>query len=139
MKKQIKLIHIGVHNNLNRNTGDTLLFSVVRKIFDDYLGPKIIWKKVQAWEYFDNKLVQEINEKFDGIIIGGGGLFLSDQKGSKTNNSGWQWNCSLNNLKKIKVPIILFAVGYNKFRGHKDFKKIFNTHVSCLLEKSIFY
>lgn len=139
MKKKIKLVHIGVHNNLNKNTGDTLLFTAVRKTFDDYLGCKIIWKKVQAWQYFNNKLVEEINNKFDGIIIGGGGLFLSDQKGSNTNNSGWQWNCSLSNLKKIKVPIILFAVGYNKFRGHKEFKKIFNTHVTCLLEKSIFF
>ena len=139
MKKKIRLIHIGVHESLNKNSGDTLLFPVVRKVFDDNFKTKIFWKKIQAWEDFNSQLINQINLKFDGIIIGGGGLFLSDQKGSNTKNSGWQWNCSLNNLKKIKVPIVLFAVGYNKFRGQKEFKKKFDKHVTTLLEKSIFF
>jgi len=139
MKKKIRLIHIGVHKSLNKNSGDTLLFPVVRKVFDDHFKTKIFWKKIQAWDNFNSQLINHINLKFDGIIIGGGGLFLSDQKGSNTKNSGWQWNCTLNNLKKIKVPIVLFAAGYNKFRDQKEFNKKFDKHVTTLLEKSIFF
>ncbi|WP_432697800.1 polysaccharide pyruvyl transferase family protein [Marinobacterium sp. YM272] len=132
-----KLLHIGVHNSANRNAGDTLLFPVVRKAFDTVIGP-FEWTLRQAWEELSLDDIDSINQEFDGIVIGGGGLLLRDQAGSDVSNSGWQWNCSVGALKAINIPIYVFAIGYNRFRGQEDFDPIFTEHIQTLAEKSTF-
>jgi polysaccharide pyruvyl transferase WcaK-like protein len=134
----MRLLHIGVHHSINKNAGDTLLFPVVRKIFDYFLGPNY-WKLCQAWDEFSIKKALSVNKNFDGIVIGGGGLLLRDQEGSKTSNSGWQWNSSINAVNAINIPFIIFAIGYNRFRGQLDFDPIFFKHIKTTVVKSIFF
>src|SRR5690606_35253924 len=74
--------------------------------------------------------------KSKGVIIGGSGLFLKDTNPNML--SGWQWSCSLEMLKKIRTPITLFAVGYNRFRNQEDFDPVFSEHLNLLAEKSIY-
>ena len=133
-----RFIHVGVHNSANRNSGDTLLFPVVRRAFDALIGP-IDWELQQAWSEFDIELAERLNDDVDGIVIGGGGLLLRDQAGSDVTNSGWQWNSSISALQALKVPIIAFAIGYNRFRGQADFDPIFTKHIRMLVEKSGFF
>ena len=133
----MKLIHFGIHDSLNKNSGDTLLFSSVRKVFD-YEINNIDWDLRQLWDPISIKDIGYIN-KFDGIVIGGGGLFLVDQKGAKISNSGWQWNSSIEFLKGLEKPIFLYSVGFNRFRSQIDFPTIFSEHVNLLLEKSKFF
>ena len=83
----------------------------------------------------DQKLIDTIN-KTDALIIGGGGLFLKDT--NKNDISGWQWPCSIENLKKIKVPIIIYAVGYNRFRNQEDFEPFFKDNINELFKQSSF-
>jgi len=134
----MKLLHIGVHNSLNKNAGDTLLFPVVRKIFDHFFG-KCDWELFQAWDEFSLDKVKKINKNYDGIILGGGGLLLKDQLGSKTAKSGWQWNSSIESVDGIKIPLIVFAIGYNRFRNQPEFDPIFFRHISATIKKSIFF
>jgi len=134
----MRLLHIGLHNSVNRNAGDTLLFSVVRKVFDYFIGP-CQWELCQAWDEFSLDMVNQLNHDFDGIVLGGGGLLLRDQKGSKTSNSGWQWNSSLASIEAIKIPLIIFAIGYNRFRGQSEFDPIFSKHINKTCDKSIFF
>jgi polysaccharide pyruvyl transferase WcaK-like protein len=133
-----RLVHVGVHNSANRNAGDTLLFPVVRRIFDAMVGP-IDWELQQAWSEFDVGLAESLNDGFDGIVVGGGGLLLRDQVGSDVSNSGWQWNSSISALQSLKIPIIAFAIGYNRFRGQADFDPIFTKHMQLSIERSGFF
>ena len=70
------------------------------------------------------------------IVIGGGGLFLSDTMPNDV--SGWQWNCSIDALTKINKPLVAFAIGYNRFRGQDDFKPIFTDHLNAFVDKAVF-
>jgi len=137
--------HFGVHNAdkknpiaINSNAGDTALFQAVRDTFDFFMGENE-WIMEALWKKVTEEKVKEINEKSTALIVGGGGLLLKDQKGADVSSSGWQWNCPLDLIHKLKVPTILFAVGYNRFRGQEDFDQIFGQHISELLKNSTFF
>jgi polysaccharide pyruvyl transferase WcaK-like protein len=85
------------------------------------VGPK----HVRAW-----------NEQARAVVIGGGGLFLQDTNPNHT--SGWQWSCPIELLGEIKVPLVVFAVGYNRFRGQRDFEPIFARHVTEVARRAAF-
>lgn len=136
--QKFNVAHIGIHKKANLNSGDTLLFSVVKDIFNHFFDNQINWINYQVWEEFDNKTIKNINKSCDFIVLGGGGLFLKDQQGSDVKNSGWQWNCSKENLQKITIPLVVFAVGYNRFRFQEDFDKVFSDSMDTLTEKSKF-
>jgi polysaccharide pyruvyl transferase WcaK-like protein len=119
-----KLLHIGVHNSANRNAGDTLLFPVVRRALDAVLGP-FDWELRQAWDEF--------------LPAGGGGLLLRDQLGSDVSNSGWQWNSSVEGVRALDIPLLVFAIGYNRFRGQADFDSVFREHLSAVAAKACFF
>jgi polysaccharide pyruvyl transferase WcaK-like protein len=133
-----KLLHIGVHNSANRNAGDTLLFPVVRRAFDAVLGP-FDWELRQAWDEFLPADARHINHHFDAIVLGGGGLLLRDQSGSDVSNSGWQWNSSVEGVRALDIPLLVFAIGYNRFRGQADFDSVFREHLSAVAAKAGFF
>lgn len=116
------------------NSGNTLLPVVLRDLFNSVIGVKV-WHGYHVREAVDEKSVRRYNED-DFILIGGGGLFISDTYANDV--SGWQWNCSIQNLLKIEKPIVCFAVGYNRFRGQKEFKPIFTEHLNRFVEKAVF-
>ncbi|WP_051697903.1 polysaccharide pyruvyl transferase family protein [Prevotella sp. 10(H)] len=117
------------------NAGDAILPTNVKDSVEFGLPYEYEWKAIHAHKFVDEKIVKLCNNS-NGIIIGGGGLFLKDT--NPNNNSGWQWNCSVDQLKKITVPITLFSVGYNRFRDQADFEPIFKQHLNLLAEKSLF-
>ena len=126
------LFHVSAFNY--GNAGDALLPIALQdswKVIDD----KIKWKNQLVYPTVDLKLIKEINES-KGLIIGGGGLFLKDTNAN--NHSGWQWPCSTEMLSRIDVPIALFAVGYNRFRGQEDFEPVFKENIIAFAEKSVY-
>lgn len=123
--------HVAMYSN--GNAGDTLLPRTVRDTVDLTLANR--WTGIHAHRMVTKSLLTHINE-LDGLLIGGGGLFLRDT--NPNNLSGWQWSCSIDALNSIQVPIALFAVGYNRFRGQKEFKPIFRPHLERLAEKCVF-
>ena len=135
---KIRLLHIGIHESKNENAGDTVLFDTVRALMDHHLGP-CEWLKRQLWEEISAEDINSINQETDGIVIGGGGLLLRDQAGSSTDLSGWQWNISVENIKKIDVPVAVFAIGYNRFRNQKEFNPKFSENINALVGKSGFF
>lgn len=116
------------------NAGDTLLPVVLRDLFNQEFGVKK-WRGLNVDHLVSNKDVNNFNSD-DFVVIGGGGLFLSDT--SPNDISGWQWNCSIEELRKINKPIIAFAIGYNRFRGQSDFKPIFRDHLNVFVSKCSF-
>lgn len=134
--KKIKLFHFDIPTL--HNYGDNLLFEAVKCSFESFSN-KTTFEVVKAQNlrfFVQEKTVDFINKNCDAVLIGGGGLLLSD---TNTNtNSGWQWNCSIEMLKKIQKPIVAFAIGNNRFRGQADFSDVFREHFNLFVEKSIF-
>lgn len=82
-------------------------------------------------------LVEQINRSADAVVVGGGGLFLQDTNPNR--NSGWQWNISRDTLAALEVPLIVFAVGDNRFPGQPPFDDLFVEHVTQTLDQSVFF
>ena len=137
--RKVRIGHIGIHEKANLNSGDTLLFQVVRDIFESILSIQIEWNLYQVWEEFDTKIIDQINKENDALILGGGGLLLKDQKGSDISNSGWQWNCSPMNINGIKIPFFIFAIGYNRFYNQDDFDLNFVDSINTIASISPFF
>jgi polysaccharide pyruvyl transferase WcaK-like protein len=127
-----RLAHIANYNTAN--AGDMLLTSVLRDLIMDQCGPAR-WTALHAHRVVTPEVIAHIN-RCSGLIVGGGGLFLRDTNPNAL--SGWQWGCSLEALSRIRVPLVLFAVGYNRFRGQPEFDPIFRDHLIATTEKSVF-
>ena len=135
--KRIRLFHFDIKTY--GNYGDTLLFEAVKQSFNGFAGG-------EAFEIYDSRplrdpvgpaLVNYINDNVDAVVVGGGGLFLRDTNPNQ--RSGWQWNISVDQLKRLKKPLILFSVGNNRFIDQADFAPPFSEHVNLTMEKSVFF
>jgi polysaccharide pyruvyl transferase WcaK-like protein len=114
------------------NAGDTILPISLRDLW--HVGNEdISWQSQPVYPIVTQNIVDKINNS-KGLIIGGGGLFLKDTNAN--NLSGWQWPCSQEMLERINVPIILFAVGYNRFRGQDEFEPIFTDSIQAFAKKA---
>ena len=117
------------------NAGDTMLIDATRKLFGYKFG-KIEWIDLPLRVEWTQERVEFVNKNCDALIVGGGGLFFPGSPADSV--SGWQWNCHSSLINKIKVPSIVFAAGYNRFRGQKDFKTIFDKNLKTIIKKSCF-
>jgi len=117
------------------NAGDTAVGMACTNVYqNEFSNCEITYMNCR--QIFEQKHVDEINTH-DILIVGGGGLFLKDTFPNDV--SGWQWGISSELLSKINIPIIVYAIGYNKFRGQEEFSTVFNKSVTSLVEKSIFF
>ena len=132
------LMHVGLHDSLNQNAGDTLLPRATRRSFDLVGGGSFGWHLKQVWEEFGADDLITCREKVRGLIVGGGGFMIADQEGGDTGHSGWLWNLPLAVLAEIDKPIVLFGVGYNRFRRQGDFSPRFTEHINKVVEKAAF-
>lgn len=135
--KKIKITHFGLHTPVN--AGDTMLFKVTQKIFLEQQKKSnfsVDFVNFSVHQEVTQKIVDQANES-DLILVGGGGLFLRDTKANE--NSGWQWNLPISLIPGFKKPIAIFGIGYNRFRGQKEFDPIFKKHLNCLVNKSSFF
>ena len=117
------------------NAGDTAIGSAFKNLFhSEFPEAKITFMNCR--KIFSKDDIKIINQH-DVLIISGGGLFLFDSFANE--QSDWQWGISKELLEDITIPIIVYAVGYNKFRGQRDFNSKFDETLKILVEKSIFF
>ena len=115
------------------NAGDTVLSQCVRRTFQTNL--KISnWRIIPVNNEVSIENIKAIN-KCGMLVIGGGGLFLPDT--NKNSISGWQWAISKKLLNEINVPISVYSVGYNYFKGQEN-DSLFIDSLCALTEKSAF-
>lgn len=135
--KRLRLVHFDIPTY--GNYGDTLLFEAVRQTFEGFADGACfeVRETHPLREPVGPRLVDRINATADAVVVGGGGLFLSDTNPNR--RSGWQWNISIEQLRRLQVPIILFAVGNNRFYGQADFADPFREHLALTAEKSVFF
>ncbi len=128
----MKIVHFDTDST--NNCGDHVLSWCLRAVFGQYV-PDIVWKIFHVQTECNDEIITEINQA-DLVIVGGGGLFLRDT--GANSHSGWQWPIPLHLLHKIKTPLVLFGVGYNRFRNQPDFEPIFTEHINAVVEKAKF-
>lgn len=105
--------HVALYATGQENAGDKVLPEAVRRALDVDPGPAR-WHGLDAHRRFDEGALEEVNAR-RGLVVGGGGLFLPDTM--PNGDSGWQWNISDALLRRVEVPLAVFAVGYNVFDG----------------------
>lgn len=127
------LIHIAADST--GNAGDYILVRSLRKLIEGK-NPDISWYSAHIREAVDEEYISRCNRS-QGVVLGGGGFFIRDT--NQNDISGWQWACSVANLKKIKVPIYVLGVGYNRFRGQEEFDGHFGENLNALVEQSAFF
>lgn len=123
--KEISISHIATFSKWN--TGDILLPLCVKDSLnrnDSFIN----WKSFQIAYPYSKKHIERINNT-NGIVIGGGGVFIQRNNTNDEHPSGWHWNCSKELASQINVPIAFFAVGYNQFRHSNKMPEKFRHHL----------
>lgn len=119
----------------SKNAGDTLLPTVLRDLFSLNIGG-VEWRARHVYDAVGEYELRQLN-KAKALVLGGGGLFLGDT--NRNSMSGWQWPISEASIRSLSPKLIVFAVGYNKFRGQDEFSGNFRATVSALAERSVFF
>ena len=132
-----KVCHISATpnwKNSNANWGDKVLVYATQKRFEDSLG-KIDWTNMSCLKIYTIEDVDEIN-KHEFVIVGGGGLILPDT--FRNIVSGWQWGISSELMRKIKIPIIVYSIGWNLFPGQVNNDAVLRENLRTLADMSAF-
>lgn len=119
------------------NIGDPVLYYELENMYNHITGTNHYWihrpigRKTTTFE------VVMYNNFAKALVIGGHGLLMPDA--GRNNHSGWLFNFSKEHLEKIKIPIVVLAIGYNSFRNENDFCEGFGPHINKCVEKSVFF
>tara|TARA_Y100001970_G_scaffold76688_1_gene97358 strand:- start:55223 stop:56221 length:999 start_codon:yes stop_codon:yes gene_type:complete len=108
-----KALHIYAVNG-KANSGDFFLGPATKFRFEKIVGESITWSNFDVRIKVTEKEISHFN-KFDYIVLGGGGLFLPDTNPNMT--SCWQWACPAEIMKKITTEVHIVSVGWNHFYG----------------------
>jgi SAM-dependent methyltransferase len=127
-----KVIHFSYYSGWE-NAGDTVLSKCVRDNFNALQS--IAWSLEKVTNPVTEQLVTNINSKHY-MVIGGGGLLLPDSNPNSI--SGWQWAISEQQLDQIKVPIIVYGIGYNFFIGQQP-GPLFIESLKKFIERASFF
>lgn len=130
-----RLAHVAFYMDGQGNAGDKVLPEAVRRCFSDDTGPGA-WQSEHVHRLVDEAALERINRQ-RGLVIGGGGLFIPDT--SPNGNSAWQWNVTDEAMRRIEVPIAVFAVGYNTFEGQGYARERFTESLRTLVERAAFF
>lgn len=96
---------------LNYNYGDYALGYGVKNIFRKLFNIECFGECNLQGQVFDDYFINLINENYDLLVIGGGGIIHGAHW-----PQGWFWLIEKDNIKKIKIPFIIYGAGYNYFK-----------------------
>lgn len=120
---------------LNYNIGDYYLGIGVKNLLRQYLNiDSIAETNIQGTvfnEYFINEVV---NKKYDLLVVGGGGII----HGAHWPN-GWFWLIEEKLIAQIKIPFIVYGVGYNYFKDEGGIPEIGRSHLRKTIEKAAYF
>lgn len=119
------------------NVGDNALTIGLINSFKKYKNIAIHNFRLRGIQ-FTQEYINQINKECDMIIIGGGGLLHCSPsiRKKKDNNSGTLWEINPENIEKISVPIVIYAVGYNVFRGEEDLPHIAKKSITEMIRNA---
>jgi len=110
----VNVWHIGAWN---RNVGDWALAYQLHRLLNEQGRPRDVTFKFYMVDsqrtYFHQALVDQMNEEADLILVGGGGLIFFRPEDKSI--SGWSFNIEPEKVCALKKPLIVYAIGYNRF------------------------
>jgi len=137
LKRQKKIIyHAGAWEG---NFGDSIIHKSIQSSLSQCSKYKIEFRNINCQQIeFTKDLIEEINREGDLLVIGGGGLvFYRPQDNSK---SGWQWNIDIDLIDMIKVPFVVYGIGYNQFEyDNSNFIPVTNSHLQKTVNLSTLF
>jgi polysaccharide pyruvyl transferase WcaK-like protein len=128
------MAHFGVHLT-GDNAGDVVLYDAVQRLFLKFVDEGR-FRTLALREPVEQNLINELNRDARCIVIGGGGLIFPIE--ASRSRSGWQWNILQSTLETVSIPLILFAIGVNNFRGQQGFGPEALKHLATTCQKSSF-
>jgi hypothetical protein len=101
------------------NSGDSVLPMAARLAIDYFLG-RPHWRLEHVHSPTTDRQMARVNgDCVWGVVVGGGGLIYPANPYSNQNISGWQWQVSEHHLATLRPALMLYAVGWNRFRRQK--------------------
>jgi lipopolysaccharide biosynthesis glycosyltransferase len=132
-----RLAHVAFYMDEQGNAGDKVLPEAVRRCFGAGTAQEPgAWQSEHVHRRFDEAALARVNRQ-RGLVIGGGGLFIPDT--SPNGASAWQWNITDEMMRRIEVPMAVFAVGYNAFEGQEYARTRFTESLVTLVEQAAFF
>ena len=129
----MKYYHFGVFDR--GNAGDTVATEVV----EDLIGEGC-WDKYNAYcEAPPEDTIDYINNNVNAVVIGGGGLLHSGTMHGSQHASGWYCPLTVEQVERIKKPIIVFGIGDSRFWGQVGFNELFKPQINQLVRQSAFF
>ena len=112
------------------NFGDYGLGIGVRNLFQRYFDPDLLFKLFDTHDLeFDRRLVRKMNSEADLLLLGGGGL-INEFRGR------WMFHMPDRMIRAARVPIVVYGIGYNQFRGQEQIHSALVANVRCLQENA---
>ena len=137
MDKTSKVIwHLGAWS---RNYGDFALLNGLQSVLAEDTAVPLRFQPVhcqKTWLHPD--LIERLNQEADMLLVGGGGLIFN--RPEDDSHSGWQFNIRSQDIAKIRVPLVVYAIGYNRFfYDSNGFKAQLDESLSLVQQKSAFF
>ena len=118
---------------LNNNLGDYALGIGLKNLLRDNLDVELISEtNIQGREFNEYYIKEVVNKKYDLLVIGGGGII----HGAHWPN-GWFWLIDIDLIKMIKIPFIIYGVGYNYWIEEGDIPDRGIKHLNETLKHAI--
>jgi len=129
----MKIAQMGFYGT---NTGDNAALYNIRRYIDAEwtdINMQDLANANQSIPQLVN-LFLDINNKYDMIMVGGAGLI----EGGVWNNTptGWKLPFNKDTLSVISIPIVVFGVGFNFFRGMPKLNEEGKKNLSLLIDKA---
>lgn len=126
------------------NVGDNVALFNLRPYIQEHVHEEIEWSELNLKNLKMTKensniqkiisFFEKINEEYDVLLIGGAGLV----EGWKYNNNITSWKLPFNEevLNVISIPMIVFGIGLNFWRGKEKLNNEGKKNLRLLIEKS---
>lgn len=120
---------------LNHNLGDYYLGIGVKSLLRHYLPVELIAEtNLQGTVFSEYYIENVVNKKYDMLVIGGGGVI----HGAHWPN-GWFWLIKKELIKYIKIPFIVYGVGYNYFSEEKGIPEVGKAHLEETIRNAAYF
>lgn len=120
---------------LNYNLGDYALGIGVKNLLRNYLPVTSIGEtNIQGTVFNEYYINEVVNKKYDLLIVGGGGII----HGAHWPN-GWFWIIEKKLIKTIKIPFIVYGVGFNYFEDEEGIPLIGIEHLKETFNEASYF